>query len=126
MSSARLFWILLLSLAGASPGSHGAARAGDVDEAQDMLPIESSQELDTCREMISLNGTWDFSYDPKDVGEQERWFADGAKLAETTTVPGCDQANDHPSAGMSEEDYAAFHRKYGEFMMFFCRKTAML
>lgn len=91
-----------------------AKESGSMETA---TAIESAQELSTARPTLSLDGTWDFAYDPEDVGDKQRWFTPGAKLGEKTIVPGCDQAQNHRSAGMSDEDYAEFHRQNGVFMM---------
>ena len=110
-------WVLVLGIVGWS-GSDRAARAEEADTDEvGASAVKASMELQTGRPTISLNGTWDFSYDPKDVGQQERWFAARAELPEKTTVPGCDQAAHHPSSGMSEQDYTEFHEKHNEFMM---------
>jgi hypothetical protein len=98
----------------------GASRMAQAAETYASPPfaIEAAQELATSRPSLSLDGEWDFSYDPKEVGEKEQWFLPGAAaLKEKTTVPGCVQAAHHPSSGMSEADYAEFHKKHGELMM---------
>ncbi len=76
------------------------------------LEIQPSLELKTSRKMISLDGQWDFSYDPRHVGESEKWFDPAARLPETTTVPGCDKAQYHPSSGMSLEEHEEFHQNH--------------
>ena len=99
----------------------GELVVGQTPEANVAAPsftLRAASELNTSRPSISLDGPWDFSYDPKDVGEKEQWFLPTATaLQEKTTVPGCAQAADHASAEMSEADYAAFHGKQGEYMM---------
>ena len=57
------------------------------------------QELSTSRERISLDGIWEFSYDPDETGEKEAWFKGTVRLPEQIRVPGCSQAEKYESAG---------------------------
>lgn len=72
--------------------------------------IIPSQEFTTSRPVISLDGEWEFSYDPNKIGEKEKWFTGDVKLPEKTKVPGCNQAEQHLSAG-------TYDGQVGEFMM---------
>jgi len=46
------------------------------------------------RQTISLDGAWDFSTDPKQEGDQQKWFAPGVSLPDKIPiqVPGCWEA----------------------------------
>jgi len=129
MNNATLLLLLLLLALGTETGSTSAQPGKHVQPAGQVEPseraqrsegagraiaIQPAQELKTSRETISLDGAWDFRYDPQDVGRRQRWFAPDARLPERTTVPGCDQAEHHPSSGMSQRDYTAFHTRPGE------------
>ncbi len=61
--------------------------------------ITAAQELDTDRPRVVLDGVWEFSYDPRDIGVKRRWFDGRVVLAEKTRVPGTPHAERHPSAG---------------------------
>lgn len=76
--------------------------------------MEPTQKLKTSRPVISLDGEWAFSYDPGSIGEKEGWFAPEAAFPETATVPGCDQAARHPSAGCSEAEFRGRRRLCSE------------
>jgi len=47
---------------------------------------------DEPRRSISLDGTWAFALDPKNVGEKETWSGSEKTLPERIQVPGCWQA----------------------------------
>jgi hypothetical protein len=68
-------------------------------------PLEFAQELETSRPLLSLDGDWAFSYDPRDMGEKEGWFSPDARFSETCLVPGCDQAAPHSSSGITEPEF---------------------
>ena len=44
------------------------------------------------RPRISLDGTWHFRMDPKNVGETDKWFESGVDFPDRIRVPGCWEA----------------------------------
>lgn len=68
-----------------------------------MKRIISTQEFDTARPRVSLDGTWQFSYDLDEVGEGEGWFAPGVRLPERIRIPGCAQTRRYRSASPPEK-----------------------
>jgi beta-galactosidase len=69
------------------------------------MSFVSSQEFDTRRRRIDLNGRWAFSYDTAGKGLQDGWFKPGHPLPETILVPGCSQSRFHASAGTLRSSY---------------------
>lgn len=61
--------------------------------------IIGTQEFDSGRLKISLDGEWEFSYDLVNAGVKEKWHLGTVLLPEKTKVPGCTQSEYHPSAG---------------------------
>lgn len=110
----RHFLRTFAALTSLTTASHLGQQREEPEQRKDRVLIEPSQELGTRREKVSLNGQWDFSFDPRKVGEKEGWFAGSVRLPETVAVPGCDQMDHHPSSGLTLEDYEAFHRKNAE------------
>jgi hypothetical protein len=60
-----------------------------------LLPIVPCQELTHGRPSLSLDGVWQFAYDPKQAGQREGWHLPGHKWSDTARVPGCAQAESH-------------------------------
>jgi beta-galactosidase/beta-glucuronidase len=60
--------------------------------------IWPTAEFGTTRPRLPLDGTWEFSYDPGDLGRRRRWFDPERHLPERITIPGCSQARRYASA----------------------------
>ncbi len=60
--------------------------------------ITVAEEFDTDRPRLSLDGTWEFSFDPQNIGTVERWFDGDIRLPESIRVPGCAQVKRRRSA----------------------------
>ena len=54
------------------------------------------------RPWVSLDGEWDFALDPKDVGENERWFSTGKSFDMKIHVPGAWEAQGVGEPGLSQ------------------------
>jgi len=92
-------------------GRLSLGQTAEMDTASPSFVLEAASELTTPRPSLSLDGAWDFSYDPQNVGEQEQWFIPTTTaLKERTMVPGCAQAADHPSAGCARPTTPSFTR----------------
>lgn len=63
------------------------------------MPIIPTQEFATARPQVSLDGAWEFSYDPANTGLRAGWFHPEHRLPESIHVPGCTQAQQFASAG---------------------------
>ena len=87
--------------------------------------IESSPELDTDRQRLTLDGRWQFSYDPHDVGVTEQWFRPQCRLPERITVPGCSQSRFFQSAESKTTKFAGLPELRGGILLRYpCRHSA--
>ena len=66
---------------------------------------EAAQELETERPRVLLDGRWQFSYDPEDIGVKARWYAPATRLPERVNVPGCSQARRYRSSAAGENPF---------------------
>lgn len=62
------------------------------------MALLAAQELHTDRPRLSLDGAWQFAYDPADQGRAEGWFRPEHRLPERLRIPGCSQARRYRSA----------------------------
>ncbi len=79
-----------------------------------MASIISAAEFETKRARVSLDGSWQFSYDPKGVGTKQRWFAASHRLPERITVPGCSQARSYHCARIRAKEFGGLPGELGE------------
>jgi hypothetical protein len=54
------------------------------------------------RPWLSLDGEWDFALDPKDIGENERWFSTGKPFDMKIHVPGAWEAQGVGEPGLRQ------------------------
>ncbi len=65
-----------------------AVGSGGVSLGAEAIPLPEHPRPDFYRsEWINLNGSWDFRFDPEDVGEGEEWFGKPQGFDRTITVP---------------------------------------
>jgi len=69
------------------------------------MPFLPAVEFATARPRVSLDGAWEFSYDPGDVGLREGWFRPEYHLPERIALPGCAQAQRFASSRFVDEGY---------------------
>ncbi len=50
--------------------------------------IIPSQEFETSRPKLELDGEWEFAFDPDSIGMKEKWFSGKKSFPEITRVPG--------------------------------------
>jgi hypothetical protein len=68
------------------------------------MSLIPAQEFRTNRPRLSLDGEWQFSYDPGNVGLRKQWFLPRRRLPEKIQVPGCPQTRRYASAGKAMPD----------------------
>lgn len=63
-------------------------------------------------EWLNLNGTWEFSFDDDQIGDEEKWFESNIHLEQKIEVPFCFQSNLSGIADTSYHDYVWYKRDF--------------
>lgn len=105
-----------LGIGGLAAGSDAALAQPPSSDGQTPHPYYPRPDMDrrpfTGGEWLSLNGTWEFTFDPEDIGEDQEWYRPGAAVFDREIrVPFPYQS----LAAFGNQDEATYANYSGEF-----------